>query len=242
MGLLYFVPGGDREIGLEELATAGIGYAFERKPVASGCQAGPDGSAGVVVCVDSQVGGRRIGYYPERQKWMQVPATSAWCGVERGMAVDPSCLARGGQLRGHWVALADGQRWLVPVARGLADSEDGGLAYYEALPRGLGLDEHGCWTQGSVQEQHRWLWEVACRWWDAISRAMEDADADEGGAAAFDFQDTCDSALAALGVNYRISKAEVVLLGLFTESSVAEVLNATVDMPTFRAWVKKKQG
>ena len=55
-----------------------------------------------------------------------------------------------------------------------------------------------------------------------------------------EFADVNDAALLALATNYRVGKAEVVLLGLFDDRATVEILKALIDWPTISAWLKKK--
>jgi hypothetical protein len=46
--------------------------------------------------------------------------------------------------------------------------------------------------------------------------------------------------LLSLSTNYKLGKAEVALLGIFSDIAVGGILNALIDWPTFVAWREKK--
>lgn len=239
-GLLYYLPERDRAIKLEELRTAGLGYAFERAPTCCGVQGGPDGSPGVVVADPQSVPESQIGHYPDRQTWRKMPASPNWVAYYTADRPASADLQRDQVLPGHWIRLADGQEWLAPIARG-AGEEDDRLVWYQNLPEATSIDGEGNWTRTGVLPRYERLWEIATRWWDARSGATISDDAQQQNIrATFDFDGLNDAALAALAANYRVGKAEVALLGLFDDHCTAQILDALIDWPTIETWLKKK--
>lgn len=238
-GFLYFLPGETRKFTREKLDEVGLTYAFDRNPTSNGCRGGPDGKQGMVLAS----GDTKVGYYSDKQTWQRIPGNKAdaWVGVYTDDQPKPDDLARSKIVAGHFVELGDGNNWLCPVARGLREEEDQ-LRWFNALPQGTGLDDKGNWTQTGVLIQHAKLWEIALAWWDSIQGAVEGESAADKNAAqsvTFDFAGLNDAALAALVTNYRLGKAEVVLLGLFTGECTPLVLGALIDWPTFTDWAKK---
>lgn len=257
-GLLYFLPDQGRGVKLPDLQTIGLGYAFERNPTPRECQRGPDGHKGVVVVDPSGFQETHlIGYFPEKQAWRKIPphpsvvsapscSIEAYVGVYRDPPPTPAELLRRRTLRGHLVTLGDGQQYEIPVARGWSDDEED-PGWYMALPQATDLDEEGNWTRGGVVAAYAPLWDVALRWWDAMVAAeegseQEDAEGteEEGKGLEFEFAQLNDAALLALSTNYRLGKAEVALLGLFSTGVPQAILQATVDWPTLTGWLKKK--
>lgn len=236
-GLLYYLPQRSH-VELAQAAELGLGHAFERDLSPRGVSAnGPDGGAGVVICDATRVA--KLGHYADCQEWMKIPQSpaDAWVGRFINEPVKPEDLARDEQLGGHPVTLADGQQWLVPVARGLAETDDGQRTWYQAVPTRMRLDEQsGDWTEGEIVERYRPLWSIATAWWDRFYASAEE-DFEES----FDFARRADAAAEVLAVNYRLGRAEVSLLGLFDAQAPVAVLHATVDMPTMEEWLKKNR-
>lgn len=241
-GLLYYIP--DRSHAkLADLAELGLQYAFEQdlspRRVTG---AGPDGGQGVVIADGSRV--PDIGYYRDRQDWMEIPGSpvAGWVGRYADQPVRPEDLARLEMLPGHPVRLGDRQEWQAPIARAWWRDEEG-LRWYEALPHRTGLDDQNRWNRAEVAVRYRRLWEIAVAYWDEFWRAAGSAEPVEGGCRIeFDFQGLADSALVVLAANYRLDRAEVAFLGLYEESTPQDILNATIDWPTYvEEEVKKKQ-
>jgi len=239
---LYFLPGHTAKPSAPDLAAAGLAYAFDGPPHARHVAHGPDDRPGVVLAQADQVDLLDVGFWPDRQTWQKhLAAPGAWIGRVAGdPPPGPADLARPQQLQGHLVTMADGGRWLAPVARGLADQE-GTLAYYVALPQASTLDETGQWTAGDVLPRWGPLWAAALDWWDAKGGATV-TDAEDGGArAVLDFSAAHEAAALALGANYRIGPAEASTLGLFTPAAVRQVLDALVDWPTLVRWTEDRK-
>ena len=245
-GLLYYIPTATRAIKVAELAELGLGYAFDSRLVPREVQRGPDGDRGVVVADCDRLKEHLLGFWPEKQRWLKIPGCpgNAWVGRHLDQPIEPADLVRDQVLPGHWVTLADGRDWLCPVARGAIDS-DGELGWCQNLPAAVGFDAEGNWTRQGVVAKYAPLWDVAMRWWDAFAAASPDEDDQPDGEAektrvTFEFADVNDAALLALATNYRVGKAEVVLLALFDDRATVEILKALIDWPTISAWLKKR--
>lgn len=241
-GLLYFLADRDRTITPDDLRRIGLGHAFDRRVAGNNATGALGGRNGVVLADPTRVESHRIGYYPDRQQWFQMPMpdVNAWVGRYTDAPVKPEDLARAEQLDGHWVTLGDEQRWLAPVARAQTE-HDGELRWHNALPAATTIDAEGHWVEAGVLPRYAPLWPIATAFWDQWMGAKEDG----GGPAdtatvSFDFAGANDAALAALAANYRLGKAEVALLGLFNDQTVLGILLALVDGPTVQEWLKKK--
>lgn len=243
-GLLYFVPG-QSHAELADAAELGLGHAFETNLTPREINGtGPDGGQGVVLADATRV--PDIGYYRDRQEWRVIPGNpaAAWVGRFTDQPVRPEDLARLEMLPGHAVCMGDRQDWQAPIARAWVVGEDGVDGWYESLPHRTGLDEENHWIRGQVAERYRRVWEIAVAFWDEFWQAAGTAEPVEGGATRieFDFQGLADAAVVVLAANYRLARAEVGLLGLFEESTPAEVLQAAIDWPTYvKEEIKKKQ-
>lgn len=247
-GFLYFLPGQNRGIKIADLVKLGLGYAFERRMDVRGVPGGgPDGSPGVVIADPESV--PDIGYYADRQTWRKIPGSANWVGHGNENRPTAADLQRNQMLDGHWVELADDAEWLVPVARASAEetfegpdgAKDSRLSWYQKLPEATSIDEEGNWIRDGVLARYRPLWETAVRWWDARSgAAMPDASEQGTVRVTFDFDGLNDAAVLALGANYRVSKIEAAMLGLFDDQCVIRILDALVDWPVIEKWLKKK--
>lgn len=243
MGPLYYIPGESKAIAKPaELARLGLGYALEDRAMGCAVTEGPGGSGeGVVVADPTRVADHRIGYYEREQRWRKAPGlvhrgAPIWVGVFTSAPPTPEDLVRLKPLPGHWVTLGDGQRYVAPVARAVDESADSLLAINH-LPQGVSVDDDGQWQASGTLPAYERLWRIALAWWDArIAGAEEQAH----GTVEFSFAGGMDAALECLSVNYRISKAEVALLGLFTQTAAREILDAAIDWPTLERWLKKK--
>lgn len=230
---LYYIPKVSGPVNPELPRKHGLGYAFERRIVGRRVmERGPDGDAGLVVASSEE----RIGYFKDKQAWRKVPGTRAWVGMYCDAPPLPADLGREQMLPGHSVRLGDEQYWTVPVARALAESDDQ-LQAFCALPSGVSLDDNGQWTTGEVVPRYRELWKIATDWFDT---QYGEGQVDEENRLTFEFAEVNDAALTALAANYRIGKAEVALLGLFTQQTTFAILQAVIDQPTLDKWVKKK--
>jgi len=234
-GLLYFLPGADRGIKIEQVRKLGLGYAFEDRCTARGVSGGPGGAAGVVIADDGRVPPERIGYYPGRQRWRPIPKSEVQVGMYTDQPPGPEGLARSEQLPGHLVKLGDGGKWRIPVA--LAPmTEDGQVEPTIALPTLTDIDTAGEWILGGIAPNYEHLWLAACKWWNAKRGAEVD-----DGAAKFDGAALLDTALAALASNYRVGKIEVALLGLFDMAVAVRVCDALIDWPAVVEFLGKKE-
>jgi len=246
--LLYFIPD-VHPVAQEAIDAAGLGYALDAsRPAFCSCRAmqGPGGQAGSVCAMTPNAA--RVEFHADRQTWRPLPGKSAWVGFDSDAPPTPEQLAVPRQLAGHFVELADGQPWLVPVARGWSydadNPEDCGC--YVALPQTSELDEAGRWVPGEVVPRLAWLWRLACRFEDRLAglwQAVGDGDQVGGELAvnpAEDFHELHAQACQVLAVNYRLTAGEIAALGLLTEQSAVDVMLAVIDTPTRRQWAQKK--
>jgi len=242
-GLLYYLPKRGRGIKIEDVAAAGLAYAFGKRMTPAEVAHGPDGGGGVVFADDAGVSAAQIGYYPDEQTWRKVPGTEAYVGMYKDEPTTPDDLAREQVLPGDFVELG-GRLWQVPIVRGLAEEEDR-LVYFNRLPKQATLDDDGNWVRSGAVGKYEHLWPIACRWWDAIHdvaiEAEEASEGDEKKERVFvEFAELYDSATEILTTNYRLGRAEVDLLNLLDDQAAAEILNVAVDLKTKRVFLEKK--
>lgn len=232
---LYYLPGVNAAKD-DTIERFGLGYAFEGDSVPHrAINGGPDGGNGIIIAAGDKT---RIGYFPDRQRWRQIPKSDAWIGIDTEQPPKPHELIRDDRLSGHFVRLADGHDWLVPVAC-LVVEENGELVPANALPYASDLDEQGDWVPSGVHPTYAPLWKIACDWWEAWSDAEV---SEENGTTRmrFDFAGLRDAAVRVLGVNYRVANIEAAMLGILDDHVARNVLEALVDAPSIKAFVKKK--
>jgi len=173
LGFLYFIETEQFQGTVEDVARAGLSYAFERSPMVRASSQGPGGRAGFVVS-----GNVDLGFYPAKQSWRRNVKTSknqnveTWVGKDNGAAIEPWELARSRTLNGHAITLLDGRRWVCPVARRLVDLPDGTLAWTNALPHKWDVDEGGRWITGAVLPRYAALWEEVSDRLDSPAHAL----------------------------------------------------------------------
>jgi len=230
-GFLYYVPKDGPKADLIHL-----GRIIDRARETRGIRGGPDNGNGTMVADPARVPADLLGYYPDRQTWRKAPGVANyWVGIINDKRPTPVDLARPDQLRGHPVKLGDGNEWLIPVARGLRETEAGEIVSVGCiLPTRVDVDDEGNWISGVVQPIHANLWDVACRWEQVFASTQS------GEKVEFNFADGFDAALSALATNYAVDKTEAAMLGLFDDRCVYHVLGALIDMPVFAEWCKKK--
>ena len=139
-GLLYYVPGKQHGLKPDDLKALGLEDLFPPGTMVSRQVTGngPDGSSGMILADGSTFSAAEeslIGYYPEArphptgiwQRWMPMANHKAkpWIGFFPDSMPRPIDLQRpaGLMLPGHKVFLADGQEWIIPVARALVEDD-----------------------------------------------------------------------------------------------------------------------
>lgn len=228
-GLFYFSK---RRPSREKLPGMGLGYLVDGPdapgPSVGETSAGPGGERGFLFAVPSLEGGMAdLGQAaPEAAKWHQIPGTDLWVGHPKGEPAGPGDLARRDPIPGPFVRLADGAAWQVPVARFVTGATQ--------LPRAMAHGEDG-WTDGDVVERYRGLWEAACEAWDAIIEACATGEP----SSELTIYAEADTSALALATNYRVSPAEITLLGLFDTQSQFDVIKALVDWASVEAVAKE---
>jgi len=238
-GFVYYLPDKKTNITADAIRAAGLGYAFEEKldgtlrMTVRQVSRGPSGEhAGVVVGDPFRIAPGRIGFYPAEQEWRQLPQSTAWVGYYRDDPPRPDQLWRKEVLPGHAVELGDGQKWEVPIVRGITEV-DGAITPYTPLPRRVDLNEEGAFVPGDVLPCYEGILRGVLTHYDRLVQAYAKQES----------KVFCDDQVAAelLTTNYCIGRVEIVVLGLFTWNShhIMDVLNAAIDLPGFEELQKK---
>lgn len=185
-------------------------------------EGGPDGKTGLLVVPQPHDGGviARLGYYAEHQTWMQSQIGNYWIGTDNDHRPTPGGMARRRLVEGYDCELADGQRWQCPTIR----TE----ILTARVPMTYGMAGESVF--GQVQERYREVWRESIRW---CVRFLEDYQTHRmvdllGSEEAFTGCVRC------LAINYRVGVEEVTLLRLLDDDSMEQIIDAAIDMPTFR--------
>jgi len=183
------------------------------------CERGPDTASGLMIASTIHTDSATLGYYPDKQTWQRCQEGAFWLGWYTDHPPGPSDLARERQIDGHWVRLADGQRWLVPVARRFPVGT--------ALPQVLYLSETGELI-GDVEPAYVGFGQRAETLWEQFM-AYHTGELTEDEVSIRDFWDF---AVEALSLNYRVGQWEVSALRLLSTNLLHEVCGAIIDVPT----------
>lgn len=237
-GLLYFVSGRTGIVNPTVAKELGLGYAFSGCGISSAhADDGPGSKPGMVFGAS----GADVRYKPKRQVWQPYPGKEEeekedeeklFLGMWKDSPPGPEYFERKQQFDGHMVKLTDGNEWLVPVARAV----DGTTPLPRPLKRGA-----GGWVPGEQPlAQYRDIFGHACRVWDQLA-SNNGQPKEKKEEIVISLDEEVDIAAMALGINYRVSAAEISLLGLFDTRNCAEVVLALIDFPAIRELLKKKQ-
>lgn len=236
-GFLYFLPNQRAsKVDGDLLASFGLSHICDRKDQQTHARDvvanGPGGLAGAVVGVADKWEAEEVKQSPELH-WKAFPkshaANQAWLGWKE--LPKPAEIARGHQLPGEWLTLADGEKWLVPVAKKASPS---GLVC--ALPCTFDLDEEtGRWLPNRVRRDYASLWEhaVACHL-AIMSAATNDSQSYEIPNAELLVPEV-------LSANYRVSARELATLGVLDSNIIGQVVRVLLDYSGMEALKKKPE-
>jgi hypothetical protein len=184
-------------------------------PMMADLPAGPDGGQGVLVYWDNPSDPDSVPaatVNPAQQEWLPapefdgLPAGRYWLGVDKARRPRPSDLRRKKLRDGKEIELADGNKWMIPVAR--------------QLPHVLGIGVR------RIRDDYKAFYEralAALQWlnysgeslvWRCSEQAM--------------YTLTC----AALSVNYRLTEDMCSLLGLVDTENAVLAVEAVCDGST----------
>ena len=135
---------------------------------------GPHGSSGTLFAHSSCAMSTTFGIH-DGQHWEPFGPDGVAIGWREGELPTAEQLAKPKQMAGHSVRGADGQEWLVPVARQFV-ADDAGARWEVQVPRVLKLNEANQWVYDGINQRYRALWDVACRWWEECTAAAKQDD------------------------------------------------------------------
>lgn len=239
-GFYYYIPSASlkkRTIDAPDVRLFGFGHALPGRegPQCIHTTTGPDGTGGMVVTFNVR-GERLHPAFNTDQTW--IPTDQAWyVGVNKAERPGPDDLARARVIEGHLVELLDGKRWELPICRSVVRGS--------TLPKRLSLNADGKSIARVELDEYVELCSKAEKFFGQFYAAMQAATAEQQSQSfEWDEVELYTTASEALGVNYRVSRWEVELLGLFSDEKMFEVLKAITDVPSIEAAgeaLKKKQ-
>ena len=157
-------------------------------------------------------------------------AKQAWCGWYRDSVPTPGGLARKAQLPGKRIELADGNEWLVPIAR-----DAGGMC---SLPVSFDLDEEtGEWVGNKVQPKFQKIWEHAVEYYSTMMLAI--VNTPEGETPSWLIPNYETLVVDALAVNYRVSARELSSLGVLVSGIAGTIADVLIDIEGWADLQKK---
>lgn len=200
-----------------------------------GVEKGPDEARGHLWTLSEQAlhtphNPSPVGYYPDRQKWVQVGRY--WVGWFLADRPAPRDFQRNATCDGHAVRCTDGNSWMVGVARRWTGEN--------VLPMTFGIEPSGKSCM-KPHPEHAELWTLA----ETIWRTMTDKTGQHE-SEMLDWDGCLTAVVMALQLNYRISGDEVRALELFDVAALTEGVRAVCDYPNVlaigSAAAKKKCG
>lgn len=212
-GFCYFLPGraARAQDAVRKTVPALDGDAGEIS--VRGVMGGPFGQG--VLAWAGKAEGNNWSMQPDRQRWAK--AGEYFVGMMLDARPGPQDLARPRQTPGLDLAIG-GKAWHVPQLRG--------------LPRTFVLDGDGQIVKRVASPAFRDLWERA----DLFFRVLLGQDDGKVGD-----QWLFETAVLALGLNYRIGPVEAAMLELIDTSAMVEVLKIVIDWSAIEEACKKKQ-
>ncbi len=239
-GFLYFRPAQVKNVSPEDVATWGLGYAFERSPISCVCHNNtPTGTAGVVFGDDKRHAAGGVKMNLEAQEWSKRPTPQGvYVGYWKESPPTPADLKRQQQLGGFRIQMRDGNEWMCPAVRMFdADSEQ----LKTALPAKFDLDESGNPVAGDVVAEYASLYELMSDYAAHMQAGTLDAHFES-----LTMAQLCGDAAKLLQANYTIGLHEIRALNLWQVrgdacSEASTTVLAAIDYPTYSQWELAKQ-
>jgi len=184
---------------------------------------GPGGKSGLLVTIFPPSGEtpKRLGYYPDFQRWLQVDE-ALWIGIDREQPPTSEDLRRVGKLqRGYEMTLADGGAWTIPVVRRPPIAVERGYRASD-LPHDIGWDLARNFVE-TLKPDYQALWDDTA---ELCELFFGDG---KGKTRKISVEDGLRWAIRLLSINYRYGRHEQNLLHAIDAETVFNVLGAAVD-------------
>lgn len=231
-GFMYFVEGAQApEPARRVILDAGADYAlpFGINCIKSGH--GPGGPGGMLFSPTMTT------VNTDAQIWERSACGTYWVGMDANKLPTPEDLAVENQISGHYVEMADGNKWLIPAARYYGTAEGTGeVGWVPNLPTARKFTG-GKWIEGSILAKHRKLWEHMQRIDSIFEKVLA---GEESALSSLDLETESDLVVTALATNYRVGNVEASMLGIVTSDIAGEIANAVRDVPSLVVLQEKK--
>jgi len=237
-GLVWFVAG-RQGVAKSDLAELGLAEVIGRRDLDKRpTEAGPGGQGCLLRPLRPDAEEPVLGCYaadavPEglAMEWTAAQGREGlWVGHYVASPPGPGDLERAEVVDGHWTLLADGHKWLVPIARASAGGTN--------LPQAMQLGPDGGWVRGEVTAHGAWSGRVG-EFFDLMAELSR---ADKP--LSYVPEEWMDVAVGALAVNYHVDAVGWAAshLKLVDTHAADRVLQAAIDMPTRLAVASEVQG
>lgn len=238
-GFLYFLPAAKPSDIPANLKRWGLSYLLDGEgSIHPGRQASVAGVHGLVIgcranwSIEEVKAGDHVEWVNFPKPFAEIPPKLGW--VKDGPMPGPEDLARVKQISGELHALADGNRWLLPIAKQYTAE-----GYASNLPCCFGLDEEtGDWIADQVVPQYRAIWIHANDYLNAMTAAITDPD--RGEKVTWDIPDGNALVVDAFQANYRVSARELVTIGLLRSGIHQLVADVLIDSGGWTQLKKKE--
>lgn len=217
---LYFFPAIEADkLTREFLLNSGAADALRdclvsdqavKQILTANCKIGPSGSSGTLAAATPGDSAPEMMFKPDRQRWVKFG--DYWIGVFQDNRPTPAELERTDQINGYFEPLADGNVWNCPTVR-----TPYATTPLMRIPRKFGVDDEGNRTIEPI-EIYQSAWEISAKIWDLLITG-EPFDLDQG----------ISWAAEMLGLNYRLSLNECLLLDLLNEHNLERIFVAACD-------------
>ena len=199
------------DVGLGELLAPG-----DDAPMFTDLSQGPDGAHGMAVHWDAALP-PAIDWQPAARRKEPRAEVLFWFGRTPDVALGPAHFARKRQLRGTPVTLADGNAWLVPIAR--------------QVPQTLGMRADGAW-EGETLPQYVPFFDACWKFWETMT-APEDT--------VISWVDACAFIAMALSINYRVNADVIGWLRLVRTDRLFDVHMAAIESELLSEALQQKK-
>ena len=236
---LFFIPSDESRITIADVERVGLGALIEAASgvglmLAEAPTSGPEESWGFFAWFDDgsldavPPSGPLDGSITWRRAVPDGARTAGrfFLGVRANSPPGPRDLARGAQLTGYEVRLADGREWVVPIA--------------QYLPKRQTLDPETGREVRAVRADHHAFFEAALAYHELI-QSHHGSSPRQLVAAVCEVEGGFDFAVAALAKNYRLTRDLVDMLGLLDDEALWWVIAATVGIPTVKQIESQKK-
>lgn len=240
-GFLYFLPAAKTSDIPANLKRWGLSYLIdgEENRIHPGRQAPVGGVQGLVVgssanwSIEEVKAGDHVEWVKFPKPFAEIPPMLGW--VKDQPMPGPLDLARVKQISGELHTLADGNRWLLPIAKQYTDD-----CYRSNLPMAFSIcEETGNWIADKVVPKYRAIWKHASDYLDSMTEAFSNHVEGE------DFKWTIPDGNAlvtdAFQANYRVCDMELATLGLLESGIYQLVADVLIDSGGWDQ-LKKKEG